>query len=228
METEAVGPLSKTLTVVTNTRHLWAHDAGETHRRSVLDRLRAQAKGFAPTVLVEALIEALPRGVITTVDAGAHFLAIMPFHPVPKPGDLLISNGLATMGYAIPAAIGASLANPERPVLALVGDGGLSMVMAELETIVRLGLPITVVVLNDSALSLIEIKQRDDHGGKPAVRYHQTDFAAVANGMGMAAAVVNNADEFREVFSEGFSAPRLIDARIDPHQYRNLISVTRG
>lgn len=225
---EVVGPLATGVDLLAAGDHDWAEDTGAAHRQQVLHQLRQHAEGFAPTVLVETLLEHLPAGAITTVDAGAHFLAIMPFHPAAAPGDLLISNGLATMGYALPAAIGASLAAPNRPIVALVGDGGLSMTMAELETIVRLRLPITVIVLNDSALSLIEIKQGEDHGGPAAVSYRPTDFATIATGMGMPAEVVHDPAQLATSLGSGFSSPRLIDARIDPRQYPHLIKVTRG
>ncbi len=225
---EVAGPLADTMAGLPIGDHGWPDDAGQTHRGSVLAQLRGRASGFAPTDLVETLLAQLPETAITTVDAGAHFLAIMPFHPAAAPGDLLISNGLATMGYAVPAAIGASLACPGRPVVAFVGDGGLAMSMAELETIVRLQLPITVIVANDSALSLIEIKQGADHGGPDAVRYKPTNFAIIAEGMGMAADVVHDRDQLAAALANGFTGPRLLDTRIDPDQYPHLIKVTRG
>lgn len=225
---EVVGPLARILEALPTSDNRWPSAAANEHRRSVLDQLRGHQRGFAPTQLVETLVAHLPETAITTVDAGAHFLAAMPFCPARRPGDLLISNGLATMGYAVPAAIGASLANPDRPVYAITGDGGLGMVLAELETMARLHLPITVVVLNDSALSLIEIKQSDHHGGPGAVRYHPTDFAATAAAMGVPGRVVENAETLTESLMQSTVGPRLIDARIDPSQYPNLIAVTRG
>ena len=108
---------------------------------------------------------------IATVDAGAHFLSMMPFWPATEPLQLLISNGLATMGFALPAAIAAALARPGRPVVCMVGDGGLAMTLAELETLARLRLPVTVVVFDDAALSLIEVKQKPGQGGSEAVRF---------------------------------------------------------
>jgi acetolactate synthase-1/2/3 large subunit len=142
---------------------------------------------------------------------------------------VLISNGLATMGFSVPAAIGSALARPARPVVCMVGDGGLGMTLAELETIARLALPITVVVFNDAALSLIEIKQGDGHGGPEAVRYRLTDFAAVARGFGLPGEVVEDAAALERMLAGPWPAgPRLIDARIDPSVYPHVIQVTRG
>ena len=132
------------------------------------------------------------------------------------------------MGYAVPAAIGAAIVKPHQPVIALTGDGGLGMCLAELETIVRRQLPITVVVFNDAALSLIEIKQRDGHGGHSAVHYAPTDFAAVAAGMGMASTVVEHPSGLARAFADADGGPYLIDARIDPSAYPELIQITRG
>ena len=132
------------------------------------------------------------------------------------------------MGYALPAAIGASLARPGEPVAALTGDGGLGMCLAELETLARLELPVTVVVFNDAALSLIEIKQRDGQGGGRAVRYRPTDFAAVAAAQGVPASMVTTRAELVDALAASASGPRLIDARVDPGAYPSLLAVTRG
>jgi acetolactate synthase-1/2/3 large subunit len=209
--------------------HSWTADAGAVHRESVRSQLHAEPLELGPVDLVKAVAECAPATLTTTVDAGAHFLAIMPFWSVTEPNRLLISNGLATMGYSVPAAIGAALARPGEPVLSFVGDGGLGMVLAELETIARLDLPITVVVFNDAALSLIEIKQTDAaHGGKDAVDYAFTDFSTVAGAMGLESRIVHTTDEVKAALGTDWSKPRLIDARIDPSPYKHLIGVTRG
>ena len=115
---------------------------------------------------------------------------------VEEPGQVLISSGLATMGYAVPAAVGAALARPDQRVFCFVGDGGLGMVLGELETIARLCLAVTVVVFNDASLSLIRVKQRPEgHGDERAVRYSPIDFAAVAAGLGLPSTSVRTADE---------------------------------
>ena len=119
-------------------------------------------------------------------------LVAMPLWEVAEPGRLLISSGLATMGYALPAAIAAALCAPAVPVVAFTGDGGLGMTLAELETAVRLSLPVIVVVFNDAALSLIEIKQQPaGQGGAEAVRYRPVSFAAAATALGAAGAAVS-------------------------------------
>jgi acetolactate synthase-1/2/3 large subunit len=206
----------------------WPAGAGARHREAVRAALRHGAGGFGPLDVVDAVVASRPPGTTATVDAGAHFLAVMPMWPAATPLSILISNGLATMGYALPAAIGAALARPDRPVVCLVGDGGLGIVLAELETVARLALPITIVVFDDAGLSLIKIKQGDAHGGSPAVDYRPIDFAAAARACGLAAETVDDAASLRRLLTNGWERPRLVAARIAPDHYAHLLAVTRG
>jgi acetolactate synthase-1/2/3 large subunit len=226
-----IGPVADTLRVLADplSDHDWPADAGRVERERTHHLLRSCTVGtFGPIELVDAAARVAPDGILTTVDAGAHFLAVMPLWTALAPHRLLISNGLATMGFAVPAAIGAAVARPGEPVLAFVGDGGLSMTLAELETIARYRLPITVVVFDDAALSLIEIKQRGDQGGPGAVRYSPVDYAAVARAMGVPAVVADSAADVTAALGGGWDAPRLVDARIDPSPYRSIMSTVRG
>ena len=152
----------------------------------------------------------------------------MPFWPAVAPHRLLISNGLATMGFSLPAAIATALARPDRPVVCMVGDGGLAMTLAELETLARLRLPVTVVVFDDAALSLIEVKQDSGQGGEDAVRFAPVDFAAVAAAMGLQSTVVETEVDVLRALRHGWDRPFLVDARIDPASYAPLIAATRG
>lgn len=231
MAAEVVGDLAELVPDMLVGSPEWDPNAGKQHNAAVRHALAAGAPSdtLGPVALTTALAELVPQDATVTVDAGAHFLAIMPFWPTQRARQLLISNGLATMGYAVPAAIGAAFARPKDPIVALTGDGGMGMCLAELETIARYQLPITVVVFNDAALSLIEIKQQPHHGDQSAVRYTPTDFAVVAHGMGVASAVVNDVAQLTTALaSHDHASPLVIDARIDPSSYPHLISVTRG
>jgi acetolactate synthase-1/2/3 large subunit len=227
---EVLGPLASTLDrVVTTACSGWSSNAGAAALRDARALLAGTALGnFGPLELAAAVAAAAPPNALATVDAGAHFLAIMPFWPAREPLQLLISNGLATMGFAVPAAIAAALARPGRPVICMVGDGGLAMTLAELETLARLQLPVTVVVFDDAALSLIEVKQKPGQGGSAAVRFGVVDYALVAAAMGIESTVVSTVAEVEAALSGGLDRPRLIDARIDPASYAPLIAATRG
>ena len=230
IDVEVLGPLETMLgRVVTTACTGWTAGSGA-HALSVArSALSGTAVGnFGPLELAAAVAAAAPAKAIATVDAGAHFLAIMPFWPATAPLQLLISNGLATMGFALPAAIAAALARPDHPVVCMVGDGGLAMTLAELETLARLRLPVTVVVFDDAALSLIEVKQKPGQGGSSAVRFAPVDYAQVASAMGLDSAVANTAADVTSLLAGGWDRPRLIDARIDPSSYAPLIAATRG
>lgn len=228
---ELVGPLGPPLELLQAHADAtgWGSGSASVARDDALASMRQHATpDLDPSDLVGALDRVLPDDATVTIDAGAHMLVAVPMLTVTQPRGMLISNGLATMGFALPAAIGAALARPDRPVVALTGDGGLGMVLSELETISRLDLPITVLVFNDAALSLIEIKQGDTHGGRDAVRYRDIDFAAVARASGISAQRVTDTDELEAALSGGWAQPRLVDVHINPASYRHIIQATRG
>jgi acetolactate synthase I/II/III large subunit len=203
-----------------------------------VDRLRRERQraleiavpGLAPHRIVQIAREYTPAGTIATVDAGAHMFQAAEYWQAVSPGEFLISNGLATMGFALPAAIAAQLVYPERRVLCLTGDGGFMMVACELETMARLRLPITVIVFNDAALSLIEVKQEQKGYTGVSMRYGGPDLAALAKSFGVAARVVKDEAGFMGalVAAQGEAGPLLIDARIDPSGYRAMLEIVRG
>jgi acetolactate synthase-1/2/3 large subunit len=186
--------------------------------------------GLSPPDVILAARAAFPRVAVATVDAGAHMLPAMELWDVPGPRHALISSGLATMGFALPAAIAAALTEPSRPVVCLTGDGGLGMCLAELETVARLELNLTVVVLDDSRLSLIELKQQRGQGGVGAVAYREVDFARIARAVGLRADRVEDASSLEDLLEREANrpGPSLIDAVIDPGAYRPIMAAIRG
>jgi acetolactate synthase-1/2/3 large subunit len=188
-------------------------------------------QGLAPWDVVARTRALAPAGSIATVDAGAHMLAAMPLWDTEEPGEVLISSGLATLGFALPAAIAAAIARPDKRTYCFVGDGGLGMVLAELETVVRLDLPITIVVFNDSALSLIQIKQKTEgHGGSNAISYRLSDFAAIARAYGLDATNISSIDELEAAVQDNLDHPRpiLLDIQLDGSGYPYVMDVIRG
>jgi acetolactate synthase I/II/III large subunit len=121
--------------------------------------LRLPGQGFQPWQALDVMREVLPPDAILACDVGAHTHLVATQWRVTVPETLLVSNGWSSMGYAIPAALGAKLAAPNRTVAAVLGDGCFLMMAGEMATAARLGLPIPFVILNDSWLSLIKVKQ---------------------------------------------------------------------
>ena len=209
-------------------------DVPRKHRAAVRRRLReiTGAPGrIGPVDVLLAARAAFGPEAIATVDAGAHMLAAMELWTVPGPQQALISSGLATMGFALPAAIAAALVRPERPVVCFTGEGGLGMCLAELETVARLALDVTVVVLDDARLSLIELKQRDSgQGGEGAIRYAEVDFAALGRAMGIPGERITEPRALPGALEAAAArrGPVLLDVVIDPSGYRAVLDTIRA
>jgi acetolactate synthase-1/2/3 large subunit len=165
-----------------------------------------------------------------TVDAGAHMFPATMLWPVSEPNQMLISNGLSTMGFALPAAIGAALADRERPVVALTGDGGLLMCVGELLTAAREGLRIIVIVFNDASLSLIEIKQQARKLTPAGVALGSIDWGTLAASFGVTPFTATNETELQWALDRAgeCDGPSLIDARIDRSNYGAVLRAVRG
>jgi acetolactate synthase I/II/III large subunit len=213
----------------------WPRGAAQRHRAAAIDAIRAAVpadpNGLTPQEVVTIARAAAPAGTVATVDAGAHMLPAVPLWEVGAPGELLISNGLATMGFSLPAAIAAALVEPTRHVVCFTGDGGLGIALAELETLARLNGKVIIVVFNDAALSLIAIKQSTEgHGGAAAVSYASTDFAAVAAGFGIGAVRVADPASYRSAFEAALrrDGPSLLDVAVDPSSYPAILAAIRG
>ena len=117
-------------------------------------------------------------------DAGASRLLVVQKWQAYGPREFLTSNGLATMGYAIPGGMAARLAHPDRPVVCFTGDGGFLMAIAELHTAVRENLPIVVVVFDDQEIGLIRVKQ-EIKGMEPyGIGLGGIDWEKIAQGVG--------------------------------------------
>jgi acetolactate synthase-1/2/3 large subunit len=212
----------------------WEEGTAQRARQAALGRVRdavpPEPRGVVPQSVVATTRAAAPAGTIATVDAGAHMLPTLPIWEVDGPRELLISNGLATMGFALPAAVAAALVHPDRRVVCFTGDGGLGMVLAELETLARLWLDVVVVVFDDQLLSLIAIKQGEGQGGETAVHYAEVDFAAAAEALGVPAHRADNPEELHDALIKAMArrGPALVDVAVEPAGYAALLDAIRG
>ena len=165
-----------------------------------------------------------------SIDAGAHMFSVAAFFPAARAGDVLISNGLATMAFALPAAISAVVQDPSAPVLCFSGDGGLMMCLGELCTAVEQQAQVIVIVFNDSALSLIDIKQQSRALESNGVRWQHHDFAGIMRALGGFGASVTTEQEFVTAMATALETkgPSLIDVSIDPSGYPEQLKAMRG
>jgi acetolactate synthase-1/2/3 large subunit len=185
--------------------------------------------GLLPHEAIDMVAE-FYDGARATVDAGAHMFPVMALWRAHEPSGVLISNGLSTMGFALPAAIGAALLDRSRPVVAFTGDGGLLMCLGELQTAAREEAPIRIIVLDDRALSLIQIKQLQRGYAPEGTALGPVDWRAVGTGLGVVAHHVDTATALRAALAETahHPGPVLIAATVSPSVYPETIRALRG
>ena len=189
---------------------------------SVVAPAKTTGRGLSPSAVVQRLREVLPRETIATTDVGSVKFVTSQGWTTYEPMTFFESNGLSAMSYAFPAAMAASLVFPGRPVLCTIGDGGFGMTMADVETCVRLRLPIVTVVFNDCSLSLIQMAQARRGLADVGVRYGKINFGMAAQALGAWGRRVASLDELGAAVAEGRSTgrPVVIDVPVDPAEYR--------
>jgi acetolactate synthase-1/2/3 large subunit len=194
------------------------------------DAMRPHGESALSPHGVVDLVAQVYQGCRITVDAGAFMFPVMGLWPAEDPLGVLISNGLATMGFALPAAIGASLLDPSKPTIAFTGDGGLLMCLGELRTASREALPLRIIVFDDGELSLIKIKQVQ-RGYQPiGVSIGALNWNALGQGLGVLAVTATNGDELKKHLRDTSreAGPVLIAAKINPGPYQATIKALRG
>ncbi len=157
---------------------------------------------------------------ITVADVGLNQIWAAMAWSGSEPGAFLNSGGQGTMGYSLPAAIGAKAAHPEREVLSVCGEGGFVMTMQELSTAVAAGLAVRVVILNNGQLGMVRQFQDDYYGGVRSQVFHEAlpDFALLAQALGCQGERVDRLEQVEEAVERLFAhpGPAVLDCHIDP------------
>lgn len=169
--------------------------------------------------VVACMAAELPRDVVITNDAG-NFAAFLHRYWRYEAPQSQVAPTSGAMGYAVPAAIGARLAEPGRPVVAVVGDGGMLMTGQELETAVRYGVDITVVVVNNGMYGTIAMHQARRFGRLSGVDIGSVDFAAYARSLGAGGLTARSKAELRDALRTSLqtSGPTVICVPVDPEE----------
>ncbi|MEW6673056.1 MAG: thiamine pyrophosphate-binding protein [Thermodesulfobacteriota bacterium] len=207
----------------------WNRQEVARYKANVIRAIDVSVKGMTPNQVVLATREVVPHDTILATDVGANKLIVVELWEAYAPNDFLMSNGLASMGFCLPAALAAKFAEPRRPVVCLSGDAGFMMRLPELLTARRHNLPIVCVVFADDGHSLITVKQAMK-GFKPyGVDFPRPDYIALAKGFGLEGITVETVDQYRQVLKGALSSPCgvLIEARIDPSGYQKQFDVIR-
>jgi acetolactate synthase-1/2/3 large subunit len=150
-------------------------------------------------------------------DVGAHKMWVARYYHCDEPNTCLISNGFCAMGFALPGAIAAKQVHPERRVLAICGDGGFLMNVQEMETAVRLGTHIVVMVWEDGGYGLISWKQDNEFGRHTPLSFGNPDWLELASAFGWAGFRCERSRDLRATLEKAFAAgrPALVQVPID-------------
>ena len=164
----------------------------------------------AAAALLREIREGLPRDAVTCWDSLISLWAAKRF-PVFEPRTFLLSSGLCTLGYALPAALGAQAAHPNRRVVAVTGDGAFLFTLAELATLAEEGLPVTVLLLNDGGYGAIRNAQERRYGGRTiACDLRNPDFVRLAESFGIEARRLSGVEAVGKALGEAPAGPRLL------------------
>ncbi|HSR74539.1 MAG TPA: acetolactate synthase large subunit [Sulfurovum sp.] len=170
-----------------------------------------------PQRAVKCIRDLMPNDAILTLDNGIYKIWFARNYKCYEPNTLLLDNALATMGAGLPSAIAAKLVHPEKKVLAVCGDGGFMMNSQELETAVRLGLDLVIIVLNDSAFGMIKWKQEGLGFENFGLDFKNPDFITYAKSYGAMGYRPSSTEEFIEILGKVLNSKgvHLIDLAVD-------------
>jgi acetolactate synthase-1/2/3 large subunit len=148
-----------------------------------------------------------PDGLIATTDVGQHQMWAAQYYPVERPRSFLTSGSLGTMGFGLPTAIGAAIANPDKRIVCFSGDGSIMMNVQEMATLAELNLPVTIIVFENGTLGMVYQQQKFlfDKNYSASVFGRSPDLLAIARGFGIEAV---DADSDAEWYMKAFDAKR--------------------
>ena len=174
-----------------------------------------------PTDVVDVAREVMPRDAVVTTDVGSHKLLVGQGWTTYAPKGVLMSNGLSSMGYSLPAAITAKMLMPEREIVCFTGDGGLAMVQGELRLAASLKLGMKIIVFCDNSLNRIELKQMARQYPSSGTTIDPTDIVKLSESMACDAIEADSIAGLEKALSAAQSPdrPLVIAANIDPAQY---------
>ncbi|MDZ5470770.1 acetolactate synthase large subunit (plasmid) [Bacillus sp. 31A1R] len=182
----------------------------------------SESKKLKPQRVMEMLYEKTNGEAIVVTDVGQHQMWAAQYYKFSKANRWVTSGGLGTMGFGLPASIGAQLAEPDACVLSISGDGGFQMCTQELAVIRELNLPIKIVILNNSSLGMVRqwqeifYESRFSHSKFSC----QPSFVKLAEAFDIKGFVINNEEEAEKILDEVLhtNEPVLLDFRIDPDE----------
>ena len=195
---------------------------------AVLPQLRAKFDTQPPLPIIHELQDVLPRDTIYSIDVHSLGYASFAEFPIYDPRTFLYPNIGVALGYAYPAAIGAKVAYPDRPVICFSGDGGFLMGAMEMATAMKYGINVVAIVVNDDALSAIKGVQAKEFEGRTIdTDLCNPDFVEFAQSFGVYARKVENLEDFKSTLRDALAAekPALIEVVMREHQDQIIDSI---
>jgi len=165
---------------------------------------------LTPQDVVQHVRGVLAHEDIVTLDNGIYKLWFSRLYRTYKPNTFLLDNALATMGAGLPSAIMAKMLQPDRKVLAVVGDGGFMLNSQELETAIRYAVPLVVLILNDNAFGFIKWEQQAKGFKAFGLDYQNPDFAKYAESFGAVGVRVRKGDDLTRVLQDAFALKKVV------------------
>ncbi len=180
-----------------------------------------------PQKIIWDLRTALDLKDIVICDVGAHKMWMARMFRCEHPNTCIISNGFASMGIAVPGAIAAKLAYPERKVVAVTGDAGFLMNSQEIETAMRLNIAVVILVWNDASYGLIEWKQQNQFGRSSHVKFNNPDFVQYAESFGATGVRIESTEQLMPALEHSLAQDTvtIIDCPVD---YRENLKLTES
>jgi acetolactate synthase-1/2/3 large subunit len=203
----------------------WNLPALAQRREQMFAALTPQTSQFSPHHVLASMRELLPRDAVLTCDVGAHTHLIGQLWRPYEPGNFIMTNGWSAMGFGIPAALAAKLCLPDRAVACVTGDGGFLMMVGEMATAARLGLPVVFVVLTDHNLQLIKIKQERRGYPQYGTALYTASYQPAPQYFGVPVLTANDPASFHEAFATALTMPGpvIVEAMVDPNEYDTMI-----
>ena len=202
----------------------------KTIKREIVWRLERYKNDFSYPIKPEKLVldvrDALDESDIVISDVGVHKLWIAKIYNTYTPNTCIVPNGFCSMGFALPAAIAAQLVDPSHKIVAMCGDGGFLMNVQEIETAVRLRLPIIVIVWCDYDYGMISLKQIYEFGRSAFTKFNNPNFVKLAESFGAIGYNVRSTEEFSKVLEKAKvskSSPVIISIDVDYSRNRLLL-----
>ena len=191
------------------------------------DRSLTEKGRLHPLQIIETLQDNISDDMTVTVDVGTHYIWMARYFKSYEPRHLLFSNGMQTLGVALPWAISAALVRPNTKVVSVSGDGGFLFSAQELETAVRLKLPIVHIIWNDGRYNMVEFQEEMKYGRSSGVDFGPVDFVKYAESFGAKGFRATSQSEFVQLFQAALQeeSPVIIDVPVDYKDSSILLSL---